>query len=162
MIKEGSVVTMTYVLTSDEGETLDQADKAEPFTYLHGYGQIVAGLEDAVTGLKAGAKKKVTVSPDEGYGIHDPELKKVVTKNMFPEDAKLAVGMQFVVNMGEDQDIVFTVMDIDGDNVSIDGNHPLAGETLHFDIEVVSVRDATKDEIAHGHAHGAHGHSHDH
>lgn len=162
MIKKGSVVTMTYVLTSDGGETLDQADQTGPFTYLHGYGQIVPGLEDAIEGLKPGAKKKVTVKPEEGYGINNPELKKVVTKDMFPKSENLEAGMQFVVNMGDDQDVIFTVLDINGDKVSIDGNHPLAGETLHFDIEIVDVRTATKEEIAHGHAHGAHGHGHDH
>lgn len=161
MIKDGSVVSMTYRLTNDDGEEIDRADPSEPFAYLHGHGQIVPGLEKALTGMQAGAKKKVVVSPDEGYGSVEPNLRTSAKRQQFPLDAELSVGMRFAADDGHGHQIVFTITDLKGDEVSLDGNHPLAGETLHFDVEILGVRAATAEELAHGHAHGEHGHSHD-
>lgn len=161
MIKEGCVVGLAYTLTNDKGEELDKADMNEPFSYLHGVGQIVPGLEEALEGLLVGAKKKVKVSPEDGYGIVEEQLRTSATRAQFPDDADLHVGMRFAADVGGGQPIVFTVTQLDGDNISLDGNHPLAGETLNFDVEVLSVREATAEEKSHGHAHGPDGHHHD-
>lgn len=160
MIAHDHVVTMTYTLRGDDGDLIDQADKDSPFSYLHGRGQIVSGLEKALMGLKVGAKKVISVSPGEGYGEHDPELVTKASKSQFPGGAELEVGMQFMAQGEEGHHLPFTVVEISGDNVVLDGNHPLAGKTLHFDIEVLEVRPASKQEIDHGHAHGPHGHNH--
>lgn len=160
MITNNQVVTMTYVLRGDDGDLLDQADKESPFSYLHGKGQIVAGLEKGLHGLPVGSKKVITVKPAEGYGEHDPELTTKASKSQFPGGAQMELGMQFMAEGEEGHNLPFTVVEIDGDDVILDGNHPLAGKTLHFDIEVLEVRPATPQELAHGHAHGPHGHNH--
>jgi FKBP-type peptidyl-prolyl cis-trans isomerase SlyD len=160
MIKDGSVVSMTYRLTNTAGEELDSADKSAPFMYLHGHGQIVPGLERELSGLVVGASKKVVVSPLDGYGEFEPELQTVARRDQFPADQHLEVGMRFAADVGQEQPVVFMVMDIEGDKITLDGNHPLAGETLHFDVEILEVRDATAEELAHGHAHGPDGHHH--
>jgi FKBP-type peptidyl-prolyl cis-trans isomerase SlyD len=162
MIKNGKVVDLTYSLTNTEGEILDKADTEAPFTYLHGASQIVPGLESALEGLKAGDKKKVTVQPAEGYGEVNPQLKLTVKRSQFPPTAQIEEGMQFEANAGDGNGLVFTIESIEGDDVAIDGNHPLAGVTLHFDVEVMKVRDATQEELDHGHAHGPDGHGHHH
>jgi len=161
MIKEGSVVNLVYELKNAEGEVLDQADKNDPFVYLHGSGQIVPGLESALEGCKVGDKKKVSVPPADGYGELNPDLKLVVNRTQFPKDANIQEGMQFEAHTPDGQGIVFTVEGLEDDKVKIDGNHPLAGQTLHFNVEVLEVRDATEEEMEHGHAHGPGGH-HDH
>lgn len=158
MIKSGKVVNLGYSLTNEKGEVLDRADSKSPFVYLHGAQQIVPGLENALEGLKVGDKKKVTVPPGEGYGEKNPELTLTVNKAQFPKGAELEVGMQFEASGAGGEGLVFTVADIQGDKVMIDGNHPLAGQTLHFDVEVLGVRDATEEEKHHGHAHGPDGH----
>jgi FKBP-type peptidyl-prolyl cis-trans isomerase SlyD len=160
MIKNGKVVDLAYSLKNAEGEVLDKADQADPFTYLHGASQIVPGLESALEGLKVGDKKDVTVSPADGYGEINPELKLTVKRDQFPKDAQIEEGMQFETQTPDGQGIVFTIEAIEGDQVSIDGNHPLAGQSLHFAVEVLSMRDATEEEVSHGHAHGPDGHHH--
>lgn len=160
MIQNGKVVDLAYSLTNTAGEVLDQADARDPFSYLHGSGQIVPGLESALEGLKAGDKKKVSVEPAEGYGEVNPELKLTVNLSQFPKGAKLEVGMQFETQTPDGHGVVFTVEALEADKVKIDGNHPLAGQVLHFDVEVLKVRDATNEELDHGHAHGGDGHHH--
>ncbi|MEK6580262.1 MAG: peptidylprolyl isomerase [Bdellovibrionota bacterium] len=162
MIGTGKVVELHYVLTDAKGKVLDRADKDAPFSYLHGGQQIVPGLESALIGLKVGDKKKVVVPPADGYGDVSNELRIEVKRSQFPPTAELQQGMQFQANGPEGQGMVFTVSKVEGDTVHIDGNHPLAGETLHFDVEVTAVRDATDEEKEHGHAHGPDGHGHHH
>ena len=162
MIKEGTVVSLSYRLTDPEGVELDRADAAEPFQYLHGSGQIIPGLEKALKGQLVGAKKQVVIPPTDGYGEIEQELITKAKKSQFPKGQDMKVGMQFAADVGQDQPVVFTVTKIVGDDIDLDGNHPLAGVTLHFDVEVLGVRDATDEEKAHGHAHGPHGHDHDH
>jgi FKBP-type peptidyl-prolyl cis-trans isomerase SlyD len=166
MIKSGKVVDLSYSLKNKNGIELDRSTKEDPFTYLHGAAQIVPGLETALEGLDVGAKKNVVVSAAEGYGEMNPDLKISVKRSQFPAEVDLKPGMQFQAQAGE-QGVVFTVDAIEGDQVHINGNHPLAGEELHFDVEVLTVRDATAEEMEHGHAHGPdghhhHGHDHDH
>ncbi len=159
-IADGKVVDLSYELTNEKGEVLDKSTAKDPFTYLHGAQQIVEGLETALLGLKVGDRKKVSVPPALGYGEHNPELKLVVNRSQFPAEAEIEQGMRFRANSPEGHDMVFVVDKITGDEVHIDGNHELAGQTLNFDVEVLGMRDATEEEKQHGHAHGPDGHDH--
>ena len=154
VIANGKIVNLAYELKNQKGEVLDKADGQSPFVYLHGASQVVPGLEDALTGLKTGDKKNVTVTGDQAYGDVDPSLKIEVKRAQFPKEMEIEVGMQFETETPQGDSLVFTIAGINGDAVTIDGNHPLAGETLHFSVEVLGVRDATKEEQEHGHAHG--------
>ncbi len=160
MIKKHSVVSLSYCLKNANGQELDRADKEKPFAYLHGMGQMVPGLEKELEGLKVGDKKDVTVTPAEGYGELNPQLKIQVDRANFPKDADIQPGMQFEGQGDGGTRTVFTVKAVVGDKVEVDGNHPLAGETLHFAIEITAIRDATEEELTHGHAHGEGGHNH--
>lgn len=160
MIQNGKVVTLGYVLKNSKGEELDRADRNDPFVYLHGQGQIVPGLESALMGLDTGAKKQVSLKAADAYGDVNPALRTSVERSMFPADLELQTGAQFRASVG-DVPVVFTIKQIEDNKVHIDGNHPLAGESLDFDVEVLEVREATASELEHGHAHGPHGH-HDH
>lgn len=160
VISEGKVVQLAYTLKSDDGEVLDEADSKDPFVYLHGADQIVPGLESALEGCKVGDKKVVKVEAAEGYGEEDPALVLTVKKTQFPKDVELEEGMQFESELADGSEVVFTVEAIEGDSVSVNGNHPLAGVNLNFDVEVLAIREATSDEIEHGHAHGEDGHHH--
>ena len=153
-----SVVSMHYTLTDDAGEILDSSSGREPLVYLHGAGNIVTGLERALTGRRAGEQFKVAVSAAEGYGERDPQMIQVVPRSAFQGVDQLQPGMQFQAGGGGHGPTV-VVTKIEGDEVTIDANHPLAGATLHFAIEVTDVRPATAQELAHGHVH-AHGHDH--
>ena len=159
MVKKDAVVSLSYTLTNADGQELDKSSADKPFAYLHGNKQIVPGLENALEGLTLGDKKEVTVPPAEGYGEFVPGLKMDIERSNFPKDIKIQAGMQFSADAnGENR--TFTVTGLEGDKVQVDGNHPLAGQTLHFDVEVVEIRDATKEELEHGHIHGPGGHQH--
>jgi FKBP-type peptidyl-prolyl cis-trans isomerase SlyD len=155
-IAADTVVSFDYTLTDDAGQTLDTSRGRSPLVYLHGRGQIVPGLEGALQGRAAGDAFDVVVPPEEGYGVHDPTLVQSATRTQFPAGVALAPGMQFEAQ-GPQGSIVMTVVRLDGDDVMLDGNHPLAGQTLHFAIAVVDVRAATAEELRHGHVHGAGG-----
>lgn len=157
-VTDKTAVSFHYTLTNIQGEQIDSSRGEEPLAYLHGAGNIIAGLEAAMTGKSVGDKFNVTIPPTEAYGEVVPEMVQVIPKKMF-EGMDVEVGMQFHADVSHGSGII-TVKEIDGDDVTIDGNHPLAGETLVFDVEVVDVREATADEIAHGHIHGAGGHHH--
>lgn len=160
MITQGKVVNLKYQLKNSKGKTLDESSAKDPFVYLHGGGQIVTGLEAALEGMKIGDKKSVVVAPEDGYGEIDPTLRLALKRTQFPADLELEAGMQFEAGAHEGEGLVFTIESISGEEVWVNGNHPLAGETLHFDVEVLAVRDATEEELSHGHAHGAGGHHH--
>lgn len=152
-ITNNTAVSFHYTLTNQDGEQLDSSRGEAPLVYLHGAGNIIAGLEAALAGKQVGDKFNVTIAPDQAYGeIHD-EMKQVVSKTMFG-DMEVEVGMQFHADVNYGSGVI-TVTEINGDDVTIDGNHPLAGEALTFDVEVVDVRPATADEMSHGHIHGA-------
>ena len=157
-ISANKVVTLDYTLTNDSGEILDQSNNGQ-FAYLHGANNIIPGLENALTGKTAGDNLNVKVNPDQGYGVRDENLSQVVGIDMFETPDDVTVGMQFHAQSGDGHRIVITVTNIDGDQVAIDGNHPLAGVTLNFDVTVVEVRDATEQEMEHKHVH-THGHDH--
>lgn len=159
IITKGSVVLFDYTLTDDEKDIIDSSKEGGPLAYLHGEGQIVKGLEKAMEGRKAGDAFSVTVDPEEAYGIHDPSKIATVTADQIEGGDELEEGMQLEASNGEDEQIV-VVSKIEGDKVTLDGNHPLAGMTLHFDITIREVREATEEEIEHGHVHGPGGHHH--
>ena len=160
MIKKNSVVGISYILKNTEGKVLDRAPGAEPLIYLHGSGQIVSGLEKALDGLLVGDTKEVTVSPKEGYGGLDPKLKLKTDLSIFPKDTEVKMGMPFTADLGNSNHQNFTVAHLEGNDVFIDGNHPFAGQTLQFSVEVQSIREATQEELSHGHVHGPGGHAH--
>ena len=159
MIKKDAVVSLSYTLTNADGQELDKSTHDKPFAYLHGNKQIVPGLENALEGMTIGDKKEVTVPPAEGYGEFAPGLKMDIERSNFPKDIEIQEGMQFSAEVKGDNRI-FTVTGLEGEKVQVDGNHPLAGQTLNFDVEVVEIRDATKEELEHGHIHGPGGHQH--
>ena len=157
-ISANKVVTLNYTLTNDSGEVLDQSSNGQ-FAYLHGANNIIPGLENALAGKAVGDNLNVKVSPDQGYGVRDENLSQVVGIEMFESPDDIQVGQQFHAQSGDGHPVVITVTKVEGDQVTIDGNHPLAGVTLNFDVTVVDVRDATEQELAHQHVH-AHGHDH--
>lgn len=158
-ITKGSVVLFDYTLTDDEKEIIDSSKDGGPLAYLQGEGQIVRGLEKAMEGKKAGDSFKISVSPDEGYGMIDPEKIAVVDADQIEGGDELEEGMQLEASHDEGEQIV-VVSKIEGKKVTLDGNHPLAGMNLHFDITIREVREATAEEIEHGHVHGPGGHHH--
>jgi len=158
-IEKNRVVTLHYTLRDEQGAVLDSSSGRAPLTYLHGKGNIVRGLEQALSGRSAGDKLEVTVAPEQGYGRRDERLVQIVPRSRFGEVQALAPGMQ-VQSRGPQGPRIVTVVRIERDFVTVDGNHPLAGRTLHFAVEVAEVRKATHEEVSHGHAHGPGGHPH--
>jgi len=156
----GMVVTMHYTLTDGQGEVLDSSRGGTPMTYLHGHQNIIPGLERALEGTGTGHKAKVTVEPAEGYGEKNPEAVFEAPREHFPPDLELKPGVRVSAD-GPNGPISFLVVDVNEKTATLDGNHPLAGQTLHFDVEVVEVRAATDEEKEHGHVHGEGGHHHD-
>ncbi len=151
-ISDNTAVSIHYTLTNSAGEKLDSSVGGEPLEYLHGAGNIIPGLEDALTGKEEGDKFKITIDAENAYGEKQAEMIQVVPKNMF-DGMPVEPGMQFQAQVSHGPGII-TVVEVNGDEVTIDGNHPLAGEDLTFDVEVMNVRQATEDEISHGHIHG--------
>lgn len=160
VVAKDKVVAIDYTLKDSDGQILDQSDDGEPLSYLHGAGMIIEGLESALEGKVANDELQVVVEPTEGYGEFDESLRQQVPRSEFADIEDLAVGMQFRVNAEDDEFIVVTVVDVNDNEVTIDGNHQLAGVTLHFDVKVREIRDATEEEIEHGHPHGPGGHEH--
>ena len=158
-IANHSVVSFHYTLTDDTGQVLDSSQGREPLVYLQGVGQIVPGLEKAMEGRQVGDQFKVDVAPEEGYGVHHAELVQEVPREAFQGVEDIQPGMQFQ-GRGPQGAINVTVTKVEDGKVHIDGNHPLAGQTLHFDVEVTDVRAASEEELSHGHVHGEGGHHH--
>ena len=154
------VVSIDYELKDDTGEILDSSEEGSPLEYLHGVGGLIPGLEKALEGRSVGDQFQIVVPPSEGYGEHNDKMVQRVSRKDFGDTEELELGMRFRVQTNVGQRIV-TIVDIDGDDVTLDANHELAGETLHFDITVKHVREATAQEIEHGHVHG-HGHGCNH
>jgi FKBP-type peptidyl-prolyl cis-trans isomerase SlyD len=159
VIAQDKVVLIHYTLTNEAGETLDSSAGGDPLAYLHGQGNIIPGLEKALDGKQAGDKLTVRVEPADGYGVRDEALVSQVPRRQFG-GTNVQPGMQFHAQTSQGHTRVVTVQRVQGDMVTVDGNHPLAGEVLHFDVEVAEVRDATEEELQHGHVHGPGGHHH--
>jgi len=158
-IAQDTVVSIHYTLTDDAGETVDSSAGGDPLFYLHGNGNLVPGLENALEGKQAGDKIKVTVAPADGYGEYDKQLVQRVPRRAFKGVADVKTGMQFQVQSDQGPRSV-TVTNVAGDMVTVDGNHPLAGKNLNFAVEVMEVRKPSEEELAHGHVHGPGGHHH--
>mgnify|MGYP001148724371 CR=1 FL=1 len=148
-----AVVSMHYTLTNSKGNTLDSSVGGKPLGYLHGAGNIIPGLEKALVGKAAGDSLQVTIDPAEGYGEKNPELVQTLNRSLFQGVDTIEVGMNFQAQAPDGAMQTLTVTEVDGDDITVDANHPLAGETLTFDVEIISVRKATEEEIEHGHAH---------
>ena len=158
-ITANKVVTIDYTLTDDQGSVVDKSEGGN-FLYLHGASNIIPGLEQALEGKSAGDELTVSVEPKDGYGERNDEMTQVVPRDMFDSETEIQPGMQFHAQSPDGQMLVVTVVEMDDENVTVDGNHPLAGVNLNFDVKVIEVRDATQEELDHGHVHGAGGHEH--
>ena len=158
-IAKDAVVSIDYTLTDNDGSVLDSSQGGEPLAYLHGAGNIIPGLEDALEGKATGDQLQVSVPPEKAYGRRIEELRHKVPRKMFEAKGEIKPGMRFHAD-GEHGTHTVTVIEVDAENVTVDANHPMAGKTLHFKVHVVNVRSATDEELKHGHVHGAHGHHH--
>lgn len=151
-----NIVTFHYTLRDPSGRVIDTSAGGEPITYLEGGGQIIEGLDAQLRGIAAGTKTRVQVPAAQAYGEHDPNQVQKISRTQLPVDGELKVGDQFQTGADRYAPIV-TVVAIDGDAVTLDANHALAGVDLTFDVEIVTVRAATAEELRHGHAHGPDG-----
>ena len=162
LIADGLVVVLNYTLSSDDGEVIDSSTADDPMAYLHGADNIVPGLEQALTGKTVGFKGKVIVEPEDGYGEREDLPPEAVPRTAFPAEVEIATGMQFMAEGPNNTHAPIWIAGIEGDQVFVDSQHPLAGVTLNFEVEVLDVRPATEDEMNHGHPHGPDGHGHHH
>ncbi|MES9857551.1 MAG: peptidylprolyl isomerase [Sedimenticola sp.] len=158
-IEANKAVSLAYTLTDNEGTIIDQSSDGS-FEYLHGASNIIPGLENALTGKGVGDKLVVAIDPADGYGERNEEMIQIVGRDMFNPEDEINPGMQFHAQSPDGNTMMVTVVDIDDENVTIDGNHPLAGVHLNFDVEVMNLRDASAEEIECGHVHGPDGHDH--
>lgn len=158
-VEDGRVVLIHYVLKNDEGTVLDRST-TEPLAYLHGYGNIVPGLEAALLGKKPGDAIHVDVAPADGYGERDADAYQSVHRSEFPQGMDLSVGMPLRAQTSDGRAVMLWISKMEGAQVTVTPNHPLAGATLHFDVQIVSIREPSDEEREHGHVHGAGGHHH--
>lgn len=159
-VAKDKVVSIDYTLTDGQGTVIDSSGGGAPLAYIHGAGNIIPGLEAALEGKRVGERVNAVIPPEQGYGTRNEELVQHLSRDLFDTDEDIVEGMRFQA-MSESGLRVVSVVSVDDDQVTIDGNHPLAGMTLHFDVTIAEVRDASEDELSHGHAHGPGGH-HDH
>jgi len=158
-IAKDSVVQIHYTLKNDAGDVLDSSQGSDPLAFLQGHGNLISGLENALEGKRAGDKLNVSIAPADGYGLRDESLIQDVPRSAFQGIDQVEVGMQFHADSNHGPRLV-TVTKVSDKTVTVDGNHPLADQTLHFDVQVVEVRAATDEELTHGHVHGPGGHHH--
>lgn len=158
-ITKHAVAAIDYTLKNDAGDLIDTSSGQEPLSYVHGVGALVPGLEAELEGKSAGDKVDVRIAPEDGYGKRHEGMVQRVSRSLLPEEVEPRVGMQ-LQTQSEQGPLVLTVVDVQDEEITVDGNHPLAGVTLHFEVDVVSVRAATAEEIEHGHVHGPGGHAH--
>jgi len=152
-VEDNKIVVIEYTLTNDSGETIDSSVGGDPLSFLFGNNQIIPGLEDALAGKSTGDKFTTRISPEDGYGPRIEELSQVVSREMFEGVDDIEVGMQFHAQNDGGEMHVITVTAINGDQLTIDGNHELADMHLNFDVKILEVRDATAEEMDHGHVH---------
>lgn len=158
-IDNNLVVSFNYTLKDADGNIIDQSPEGQPLPYLHGAGNIIPGLENALLGKTVGEKISVHVPAAQAYGEYNPDLVDTVPKEMFQGIDNIEVGMQFQAQTDHGVQIV-TVKAVENDEIVVDANFPLAGQDLNFDVEIVDIREATAEEIEHGHVHGVGGHHH--
>jgi FKBP-type peptidyl-prolyl cis-trans isomerase SlyD len=158
-ISDSKVVTLNYTLKDDDGNLIDESKDGQ-FVYLHGAQNIIPGLEIALTDKTKGDKVSIRIEPKDGYGEYSESMIQNVDKAMFDVEQELEVGQQFHAQTPEGQMITVTIKAVEDDEITVDGNHPLAGVHLNFDVEIMDVRDASPEEVDHGHVHGPGGHQH--
>ncbi|MBS0378317.1 MAG: peptidylprolyl isomerase [Proteobacteria bacterium] len=158
-IAQDQVVAIHYTLRNDAGEVLDSSSEGEPLTYLHGHGNLIPGLERELAGHVTGDKLSVKIAPADAYGEYDAELVQRVPRRALKGIPNISVGMRLQAQTEHGPRAV-TVTQLQGDLVTLDGNHPLAGQRLNFEVEVGEIRAATAEELAHGHVHGPGDHHH--
>jgi FKBP-type peptidyl-prolyl cis-trans isomerase SlyD len=160
-VSKDKVVSIDYTLTNGAGDVIDSSKGRDPLTYLHGHGGLIPGMERGLEGKSAGESFRLTLPPEEGYGQKDPNMIQPVPRANFAGVPNVEKGMQFQARSPDGSGArVVTVVDVSPDTVTVDANHPLAGETLHFEVSVKDVRAASPEELQHGHAHGPGGHHH--
>ena len=158
-VEQDTVASVHYTGTFVDGEVFDSSEGRDPLVFLVGHGQMISGFEQEILGASAGEKREFTLTPDRAYGERDEDAVQQIERSQFPEGMELQVGM--VVGAHSDQGpIQFTIKEINEDVVTADFNHQMAGMTLRFNVEVIEVRPASEEELAHGHAHGPGGHHH--
>lgn len=157
-VAKQKVVSIHYTLKDTSGNTIDSSIGSQPLLYIHGIGALIPGMEEGLEGKQKGDKVELNVSPEKGYGLRDERMVQKMPRSAFG-DQKVEVGMQFHAGTKNGQQVV-TVTKVELDGVTIDGNHELAGQELHFSVEVMDVRNATAEELDHGHVHGPGGHHH--
>ena len=159
-ISDNHVVTINYILKDNDDNLLDKSEDGS-FCYLHGASNIIPGLENALTGKTTGDAVSVSIAPEEGYGVRDDEKMQDVPRDAFPAETPVEPGMQFHAEGPDGQAVMVTIAAVADDTVTVDGNHPLAGVTLNFDVTITDIREASTEELEHGHVHGPGGHHHD-
>ena len=159
-VSEQKVVTMNYEVADDQGQLIDRSEEGGPLAYIHGNGQLIPGLETALEGRGKGDKVAVDVPPEQGYGERDEKGVQTVARNQFDDSVEIEVGMQFEAEDDDEGHQIVTVAAVDGENITLDTNHPLAGKNLRFEVEILDVREASAEELSHGHVHGPGGHDH--
>jgi FKBP-type peptidyl-prolyl cis-trans isomerase SlyD len=159
-IGANKVVTVNFKLSDDQGNLLQTTTLEEPFIYLSGNNQILPKLEEVIDGMIIGGKKNLELDSSEAYGDYDEKAVQQVKKDTFPEGSNIQPGMEYMAHSPEGHPVPFVIREVNDDDITIDFNHPLAGKNLSFDIELLDVREATEEELQHGHAHGPHGHHH--
>ena len=157
IIENNKVVSIDYTLTLDDGEILDSSAGKDPLSYIHGLGHIIPGLENALLGKKSGEAFMVSINPEDAYGVYNEELVQKIPRTYFESGVEIVPGMQF---SSEGKEGFVTVIEVEKENIVVDGNHPLAGQKLTFDIKITNVREASSEELSHGHVHGPGGHHH--
>lgn len=159
-LKENQAVTIHYSVKDDKGNKVDSSEGKAPLSFISGQNQVIPGMEENINGMLIGSKKTFTVQPEDAYGEYNEKAVQTVDKKEFPPEVKLEAGLNYVMNDGKGGQIPFVIAEVTDENVTLDFNHPLAGIPLTFDVELVDIREATKEELEHGHVHGAHGHNH--
>ena len=155
-VASNRVISIDYVLTDPKGQIIDSSKDMGPLEYIHGTGHLIPGLERALEGKETGSNIKVTIEPKDGYGEIRPEMVQSIPRSQFDSEAGIEVGMQFMANTEEGR-IILRVVKVEGEQVVVDGNHPLAGVVLTFNVDIRNVREATEEELRHGHIHGGAG-----
>lgn len=158
-VEENRVVTLAYTLSEVGGEVLDRATESDPVVYLHGHGSLVPALEEALAGREVGEKFELELPPEDAFGPRLEEAERVIPRDAFPPDLELEPGLELALE-DDGEAVPFWIKKVEGDRIVIDLNHPFAGRTVRFEAEVLKIREATEDELSHGHAHGPDGHHH--
>ncbi len=158
--EKNQVVAFNYKVQNDKEEVIDESKPGHPLTFIAGQGHVLAKVEETLNGMLLNTKKSITLEPQDAYGLFSEEFIRPATRDSFPADMEMEVGMEFMANLEDDSTKPFIIKEISGDQITCDFNHPLAGFTLTFELELVEVRDASPEELEHGHVHGPGGHAH--